>query len=175
MNEEKQKLLIVMDLDETLLFTKLIRKDSYIKEEGNFCIDLEDAKYTVFIRPGAKELIEYCQQNYYVGIWSSAKLDYVERLVEILFDTNKLEFVKHRKDCEIIEDKNFESPVVKNLNKLSYPIEKILVIDDDATTARFNLKNLIQVSIFRDNLDSNDLFVVLDEIKSRSFFDDVRM
>ena len=95
--------------------------------------------------------------------------------MEILFDTNKLEFVKHRKDCEIIEGRNFENSVVKNLNKLSHPIEKILVIDDDVSTARFNLKNLIQVSIFRDNLDSNDLFVALDEIKSRSFFDDVRM
>lgn len=124
MEKEYTKLLIVFDLDETLLFTRLKRENSFYKEQEDFCINLEDAVYKVFIRSGAKELIEYCQQTYNVGIWSSAKSDYVESLAEKLFDREKLLFIWHREHCDQEKSEYFENTVVKNLNKLPYPNRK---------------------------------------------------
>ena len=162
-------LLVIFDLDETLVFTRMVRTHSIYLEQADFQIDLGDVKFDVFVRPGAGELIAYCQEQFQVGVWSSAKEDYVRALTAHLFDLEKVVVIHHREHCVMVaDDDNFGSGPVKELRRLTHPIEQVVIVDDDSSTARCNLANLIEVTSFRDNREGKDLFRVLEELKRRT-------
>lgn len=162
-------LLVIFDLDETLVFTRMVRLYSIYNDPGDFQIDLGDVVFDVFVRPGARKLIAYCQERFQVGVWSSAKEDYVQALVAQLFDLEKVTFVRHRDHCVmVVEDDTFGSGPVKDLRSLGHPMDQLVIVDDDPATARCNLANLIRVTGFRDNPQGSDLFQVLEELKRRT-------
>ena len=162
-------LLVIFDLDETLVFTRMVRLYSIYNDPGDFQIDLGDVVFDVFVRPGARELIAYCQEQFQVGVWSSAKEDYVQALTAQLFDLEKVVVIRHREHCVLVtDDDQFGSGPVKQLRQLEHPIEQVVIVDDDSSTARCNLANLIEVTSFRDNREGKDLFRVLEELKRRT-------
>lgn len=169
-------LLVVFDLDETLVFTRRVRcGDTPSPYPDDFTIDLGESHYKVFVRPGARELIRACQSRFLVGVWSSAKPDYVRALSERLFDVSKLAFIRHRDHCRQFEsDKHFESGPIKNLYDLDHPIERIILIDDDPDTARHNPQNLLHVRVYREFPFGDDLYRAWQTIESLADRADIR-
>lgn len=167
-------LLVVFDLDETLVFTRRVRcGDSVSPFPEDFQIDLGESHYKVFVRPGARELIRACQSRFLVGVWSSAKPDYVRALSERLFDVSKLAFIRHRDHCQKPEHL-FQSGPIKNLYDLGHPIERILLIDDDPDTARYTPGNLLHVRVYRESPFGDDLYRAWEKIESLADHHDVR-
>lgn len=64
---EPRRILVVMDLNGTLLYRPYKRRPFHFIE-----------------RPHAKSFLNYCLNNFYVAIWSSARPDNVEKMVERL-------------------------------------------------------------------------------------------
>ncbi|MBX7219916.1 MAG: HAD family hydrolase [Blastocatellia bacterium] len=168
-------MLIVFDLDETLVITRRLVSHSFYPSAEDFRFHLEETCFRVWVRPGARELIAYCQEHFEVGIWSSAKADYVHALAERLFQVEKLRFVWSRMHCDLAgSDDTHEVIPIKDLRMIPFPISRILMVDDDPTTASRNPANLIQVPMFSENPTGDGLFLVLEEIKRREQWGDVR-
>jgi RNA polymerase II subunit A small phosphatase-like protein len=165
-------LLVVFDLDETLVFTRRVRcGEPESPFPDDFTIDLGESHYKVFVRPGARELIRACQSRFLVGVWSSAKADYVRALSERLFDVSRLAFVRHRDHCQ--KSEHMFTPI-KNLSEIDHPIERIILIDDDPETARHNPGNLLPVRVYREFPFGDDLYRAWEKIKALAGHHDVR-
>ena len=147
----KSEILLVLDIDETLI---------YADSEGlDYPHDFEVAFYKIYKRPGLDDFLSKVSAFYQVGFWSSASNHYVKKVVEVLVkDILKPEFVWGRSRCtfEIDENRtqnraikeshfNYVKRLSKLAKKLQHPIEKILIIDDSPHKSKYNKSNAILI------------------------------
>ena len=72
--EIKKKILLVLDLDETLIHAT--------EQKLKIDIDFQYANYFVYIRPYLEWFLETMSANFKLAIWSSADDKYVKEIVE---------------------------------------------------------------------------------------------
>ncbi|GLJ48755.1 hypothetical protein SUGI_1028190 [Cryptomeria japonica] len=91
-----KKKLLVLDVNGLLL-------DTYFKSEKrpNRPADGKVNKHFVYRRPYCNEFIEFCFENFEVGIWSSAKQHNVDKFIDFIFGDlrSKLLFSWHQAEC----------------------------------------------------------------------------
>lgn len=162
---EEQRILVILDLDETLIHATTEPED----ENWNF--ELE--KYKVYVRPGLKEFLDQLKQNFRVAVWSSASDDYVKKVVEKIFpEEYKLEFVWGRSMCTLqhdpqsLEDFGYSdyynhlnySKILKKVKKKGIgSLDRILIIDDTPRKSKYNYGNAIYPTEFKGDQTDNEL------------------
>jgi len=152
------KNLLILDIDETLIhstFEKLkTEPDFHYKTRG------------VYVRPKLFEFMEYCFNNFEVGIWTSSKSDYAKFILKHLFNIKKFKFIWTRSKCEIQYVSNGfydEIRYVKNLNNISgYSLKSIIMIDDTPQNIT-PLKNVIPILEYRGNEKDNELVNIIEQ------------
>jgi carboxy-terminal domain RNA polymerase II polypeptide A small phosphatase len=159
------RILIILDLDETLIYATKDPKD----ESWN----LELGQYKIYNRPGLKEFLEKISSNFRVAVWSSASDDYVKLVVEKIFPKEyKLEFVWGRSMCtlqhdnEHLEDLGYfdyyshlnYSKILKKIKKRGLgSLERTIIIDDTPRKSKYNYGNAIYPSEFKGDQSDDEL------------------
>jgi RNA polymerase II subunit A small phosphatase-like protein len=94
-----QKRLVILDLDETLVYADAAQPDSC--DNFDFCIEYDgECSYHVDKRPHLDDLLAYLFANFAVGIWSSAGENYVQKIKDkILTKGQKPLFVWGKERC----------------------------------------------------------------------------
>lgn len=115
-----RKKLLVLDVNGLLV-------DTYHRNEPRPTKELPNAKvgnFYVYKRPCCDEFLQFCLENFVVGIWSSAREYNVNNLVEYIFGKlrEKLAFSWHQSDCTdsgLRAPENKHKPLfLKELSKL---------------------------------------------------------
>lgn len=142
-----------LEVDPTYKFLKdrsVIRKIVDIRDDGE--IGRGDiANALVIFRPGAKEIVNYCLDNFKdVTFWSAGHKRYVRMVVSLLVDPGHKRYINSkikvltRQDCNEITG----TTVLKDLNSKGFDLSKSIIVDDNKTTYRNNEKNAIPIESY---------------------------
>jgi len=163
--KDNDKILLILDLDETLVHSKV--------ENVDFVPDFELFDYKVIKRPYLAKFLTNCSKNFKIAIWSSASDDYVAEMVkQIIPDSIELEFVWGRSKAtyrptfelnEIRYAANEHFYYIKRLKKIKqigYRLEKALIVDDTPHKSKENYGNAIYVKEFYGEPEDNELQIL---------------
>ncbi len=182
MTKKKSEILIILDIDETLVYASKIQLEKVH--------DFKIGEYYVYKRPYLKELIEYIEFNFSFAIWSSASDKYVNEMTKKLDLNEKAEFSWARSkatfkrpstfdhDGNLNFDSNDHHFFIKRLKKvknLGYDLEKILIVDDTPQKSRENYGNAIYISEFKGDSNDKELMELIDYLETLKYVDNVRV
>ncbi len=137
------KPLLILDLDETLIFAS----EQRLKRNADFVCGM----YSVYCRPYLNEFFQEIKTAFRFGVWTSSTEDYMECVIEnIIPEKIKLEFAFSRKRCtRVIDSITGEMIWVKDLKKIKkkgYTLDRVIVVDDTASNLERNYGNLLLIS-----------------------------
>lgn len=122
MNNKKT---IVLDLDETVIFTTQEKEDN-VSYDLEFTIDTnfkEEFFYTTY-RPHLKKFIKYIEANFNIIVWTSSTSDYAKIIVDNIFNKKDIivlarEFYPYQKRITpaLVEDLEYAPTFVHNIIK----------------------------------------------------------
>lgn len=177
-----ERILVILDLDETLIYAT--------QEPNDSSWDFEVGPYKVFKRPYLDQFLEELSKHFKVAVWSSASEDYVAEIVKNIFPPNyPLEFVWARPQCtrqldyEAMEADGYVDyhshavyvKILKKVKKKGYaPIEKMLIIDDTPRKAKYNYGNAIYPEEFKGNPQDNELALLIKYLMTLKEVENVR-
>lgn len=145
--------LLILDLDETLIYGS----ENVLDREPDF----ETESFFIYERPGVRQFIEDVAQSFELAVWSSASREYVDRIVERLFEGRQLAFVWAVERCT--RRRNLEYDYfywVKDLKKVKrrgYDLSQVLMIEDTPDKAERNFGNAIYVAPFEGDPTDDEL------------------
>jgi carboxy-terminal domain RNA polymerase II polypeptide A small phosphatase len=167
MQQENEKILLILDLDETLIHSTVEKPVG----EPDFTV----FKYNVVKRPHLDYFINECYSHFRLAIWSSGSDNYAEEITGHIFPSSmKLEFVWGRSKatyCPIPDRNEFSYPgifhydYIKRLQKikpLGYSLKRTLIVDDTPHKLKENYGNAIYISEFNGEPDDEELLYLLD-------------
>ncbi len=137
--------LLVLDLDETLLFAT----QRPLARDHDFVV----GPYSVYRRPGLSEFLAMAFAHYRVAVWTSSSPAYARGICERIFDDPaQLAFVWASDRCTMRRDIDADQWVqVKNFAKLrrrGFDLDRVLVVDDSPEKHVKNYGNLVRVRPF---------------------------
>ena len=151
--------LLILDLDETLIHAR----EQPLEREADFRTDF----YFVYTRPFIDEFLEFCCQNFKVGVWTTAGEYFASDVVGNLFaEDYPLEFVWSHQRCTRVFDSEFlDYYYVKDLKKLKrrgYCLEKMIMLDDTPRKLERNYGNLIRITEWLGDLGDRELLFLIE-------------
>jgi TFIIF-interacting CTD phosphatase-like protein len=152
-----ERKLLILDLDETLLFAT--------EEPLDIQEDFMVGEYFIYFRPYLKRFIDYCAGNFEVAIWTSSTESYAEEVCRQLFPApSPISFLWARKRCTRCFDYEIgEQYWVKDLKKVhrkGYALKQIIVVDDTASKLKRNYGNLICIKEFLGDPNDKELHLL---------------
>mgnify|MGYP005996501407 CR=1 FL=1 len=109
---EKDKILLILDLDETLVYGT---KDKLLRTE-----DFKVGAYFIYERPLLSDFLHGVYQYFKLAIWSSASDEYVFEVANHIIPKEiSLEFIWGRSKCSykrnvVIDDEGYYDPISQN-------------------------------------------------------------
>lgn len=85
---DKNKLNIILDIDETLVHTVNLQKPTFVASEKYNKMFVTKTGDCVYIRKHAEEFLEYCFWNFNVSFWSVGTYKYVQEILKTLLGSN---------------------------------------------------------------------------------------
>ena len=165
------KKLLVFDLDETLIHAT--DKSDY---KHHFIV----GPYIVFKRPYLEKFLNFCDEYFEIGIWTSSTEDYANGIIEeIIPEHIDIRFLWSRDRC--IREMNHETDEihwVKDLKKLKrkgYSLSNIVVIDDSPEKLKRQYGNLVKVEPFFGDNDDTELEKLEDFLKTLTNVENIRI
>ena len=120
----KQRKLLVLDLDETLIHT------AYAPIEG---AELKASRgyFYLYERPYLKDFLDRCSIEYDLAIWSASKADYVRWIIRsTVLSEYSFVFINTRKTCKRIFGDGGRVEYLKDLTAYLPQYEKVIMLDD---------------------------------------------
>lgn len=154
MEDSASKPLLILDLDETLIFGS----EQRLHRESDFRI----GPFFLYKRPHLDQFLKSVARLYDVAIWSSASEDYVVGISQHLTPlVGAWKFVWSRARCvQRLNSETFQYDYIKDLRKvqrLGFDLNRTLIVDDTPTKVSRNYGNAIYVSPFEGNDDDMEL------------------
>lgn len=151
------KPLLILDLDETLIFGS----ERPLHRAANFRV----GPFYLYIRPYVDDFLTSVARAYDVALWSSASEDYVEAIARHLVrNVGEWKFVWGRSRCiPRMNPETFETNFIKDLRKvkrLGFDLNRILIVDDTPSKLCRNFGNAIYVLPYEGSDDDKELFVL---------------
>jgi len=170
------KINLIFDLDETLV---QMGKENF-NDKG---IHIKNNKY-LFIRPGCKELLDFCFKKYQVSFWTSGSPKYCHKILSIILTRKQIKktkiiICKYKRQFLELKTGNIYQPIkyylddevishyVKSLNLLwnieefnkTFSIYNTLIIDDNFFLEKINPSNYIKITPWcRYSVGDNSLY-----------------
>lgn len=160
---------LVLDLDETLVFSSLnVIHDA----EYTFNTHFQDNKYKVYVilRPYVKEFLQAMTKHFEMFVYTSAKKEYAEKIVDIL-DPNKKLF-RHRlyqDDCACVL-----GHYIKDLTILERDLSKTVILDNAPHTFPYHLMNMIPIKSWIGDQEDRELQKIIPYMEKLVHADDIR-
>jgi len=164
------KKLLVLDLDETLIHAT--DKSEY---KHHFVV----GPYIVFKRPYLENFLNFCNEHFEIGVWTSSTEDYANRIIkEIIPEHINIKFLWSRDRC--IREMNYETNEInwvkdlKKLKKKGYSLSNIIVVDDSPGKLKRQYGNLVRVEPFFGKDDDSELKRLESYLKTLTNVENVR-
>uniref|UniRef100_A0A667XI51 CTD (carboxy-terminal domain, RNA polymerase II, polypeptide A) small phosphatase like 3 n=1 Tax=Myripristis murdjan TaxID=586833 RepID=A0A667XI51_9TELE len=160
---------LVLDLDETLMFSSLnVIEDA----QYTFHTAFQDHLYKVYVilRPYVKEFLQSMAKTYEMFIYTSAKKDYAEKILDILDPQRKL--FRHRlyqEDCSCVL-----GHYIKDLGVLARDLAKTVVLDNAPHTYPYHLMNTIPIKSWSGEPEDRELQKLIPYLEKLSAAEDFR-
>ncbi|CAG5863981.1 unnamed protein product [Menidia menidia] len=143
---------LVVDLEETLMFSSLTVID---EADYTFYTPFQDHQYKVYmiLRPHVREFLQAMAKVYELFVYTCAKKEYAEKILEILDPQRKL--FRHRlyqDDCACVV-----GHYIKDLNVLGRDLTKTVVLDNAPHTYPYNLMNTIPIKSWSGQPEDREL------------------
>lgn len=183
MTLKHEKILVILDLDETLIHAT----NNPNRKEWDF--ELFD--YKIYKRPYLSKFLEELKKDFEVAVWSSASDDYVNEVVKIIFpDDYPLKFVWGRSRATLninyasIDDVGYYNyfshyDYVKRLDKVKDKFkiskERMLIVDDTPRKCKCNYGNAIYPKEYNGEKDDNELLLLSAYLKTLKDVQNVRI
>jgi len=139
-------LLIILDLDETLLHA-----DGTNRATPNPC-DFTFETYRVWLRPGLEPFLKSLSNWADLAIWSSSTDDYLAAMLTHFPWQPDWRFLMYRDHCTLRRNPELDSwTFTKNLDKLprlGYSLDRILIVDDSPEKIPRHYGNLVPMPPF---------------------------
>jgi RNA polymerase II subunit A small phosphatase-like protein len=169
--DEKSDKLLILDLDETLIYAT--------EKKLEFAPDFKFNKYYVYKRPNLDNFLKQISKHFTIGIWSSADDIYVAEIVnKIKPDNVSLEIVWGRSRCTLKRDYrleiNYYEKRLKKLKQKGFKLEQIIIVDDSMEKARNNFGNAIYIKEFTGNSQDEELMHLYNYLLTLKNTDNVR-
>ncbi|XP_026178740.1 CTD small phosphatase-like protein 3 isoform X1 [Mastacembelus armatus] len=160
---------LVVDLEETLMFSSLNVIDD---AEYTFHAAFQDHQYKVYmiLRPHAKEFMQAMAKSYELFVYTCAKKEYAEKILEILDPQRKL--FRHRlyqDDCACIL-----GHYIKDLSILGRDLTKTVVLDNAPHTYPYHLMNTIPIKSWCGEPEDRELQKLIPYMEKLSAAEDFR-
>jgi hypothetical protein len=173
------KLLVVLDLDQTLIVARNLEDNRF---QTNYDFNINQQNWVAYKRPHLDEFLEYVFTNCEVCIWTAGSKPYAECVLKHILKPNQVPRRVLSVDDTTRQFKGFwESPVHgKPLNKLldlGILSSRMLILDDHTTSFAQNPRNGMHVLAFKNpDLQANDcmLLRIRDLLQVLSLQPDVR-
>ena len=167
----EEKMLLVLDLDETLIFAD--------EELLSYTPDFEVGHYKVYKRPHLYEFLEFAFRNFKVGIWTSSSELYALQVVEnIIEEKEGLEFIWCRDKCtkrfDIDSHSYYWIKDLKKIKKVGFRLEQVIAIDDTPQKHERNYGNLVRISEFTGQRDDKELLYLIEYLRELSNVENIR-
>jgi RNA polymerase II subunit A small phosphatase-like protein len=180
--KNKDKTLLILDIDETLIFAS----DKELDRKA----DIEMFNYFIYKRPYLTEFIDLVKDDFILAIWSSASDDYVKEIVKHIIPLEiDMAFVWGRSHCTYksnlemgdygyyVDNGTHHYHYVKPLKKLKnkgYMLERMLIVDDTPHKSKLNYGNAIYPKEFLGDSNDNELLILASYLKTLKDKDNVR-
>ena len=120
-----KKPLIVLDLDDTLIYSTELQK-KHLKK-------IRFQKMNIYFRPYLLDFIKFVEMNFQIAIWTSATELNANFVVNNLFTEEPI-FIYTRKDCSLksdpIKKKSYFYKNLDRIHEIEKRFNKIIFIDD---------------------------------------------
>jgi len=167
-----RKKLLVLDLDETLIYAAMFRLD----QRPDFHIGLAN----VLKRPGAEQFLSSCLGLFDMGVWTSATPEYANEALNHLLgkDFARLAFIRVREHCSkvfdpVTEDQYWHKDLGRLLND-GYDVRDIIVADDTPRSWTPYDDNVVPVTRYTGDPYDVELSLLLPFLVRLSCAEDVR-
>ncbi|XP_014193143.1 CTD small phosphatase-like protein 2-A [Haplochromis burtoni] len=160
---------LVVDLEETLMLSSLnVIEDA----EYTFHAAFQDHQYKVYmvLRPHVKEFLQAMAKIYELFVYTCAKKEYAEKILDILDPQRKL--FRHRlyqDDCACVL-----GHYIKDLSILGRDLKKTVVLDNAPHTYPYNLLNTIPIKSWSGESDDRELQKLIPYMEKLSAAEDFR-
>ncbi|KAJ8374719.1 hypothetical protein SKAU_G00052990 [Synaphobranchus kaupii] len=160
---------LVLDLDETLVFSSLNMIEN---AEYTFHTYFQDHEYKVFmvLRPHVKEFLQSMSKIFEMFVYTSAKKEYAEKILETLDPQKKL--FRHRlyqEDCACVF-----GHYIKDLDMLERDLAKTVVLDNAPHAFPYHLMNMIPIKSWAGDTDDDELQKLIPYLEKLSETEDFR-
>lgn len=148
------KKLLILDLDETLLFAD----EQPLARAADFRV----GQFHVYKRPGLASFLLWCFQRFDVAVWTSSSPLYAGEVIKAVFpDPDRLAFVWASDRGTVAYDsetgEQHDQKNLKKLKKRGYSLEAVIAVDDSPEKWRQSYGNLVQVAPFHGAEDDTEL------------------
>ncbi|XP_049575193.1 CTD small phosphatase-like protein 3 [Syngnathus scovelli] len=160
---------LVVDLDQTLMFGSLNVIDN---AEYTFQTAFQDHQYKVYVilRPYVKEFLQSVAKAYELFVYTCAKREYAEKILDILDPQRKL--FRHRlyqDECSCVL-----GHYVKDLGVLGRDLHKTVVLDNAPHTYPNHLMNTLPIKSWSGESDDRELQKLIPYMEKLSAAEDFR-
>ena len=164
----KNKKLLVLDLDETLVHSsfKYLRSADFVLP-----VDIDDQIHNVYVikRPGVDEFLKKVGELFEVVVFTASVSRYGDPLLDILDKHKSIHHRLFREACY-----NYEGNYIKNLSQLGRPLSDIIILDNSPASYIFHPQHAIPISSwFSDTHDNEllDIIPLLEDLAKQNILD----
>ncbi|EAL51034.2 NLI interacting factor family phosphatase [Entamoeba histolytica HM-1:IMSS-B] len=141
-------LLVVFDLDDTLIHTHINTNNLCINSSDIFTIRVNEIKYYCEVRKGVVETLERLSKQFRIMIYTASKKEYADQVVSHLEKNCKLfSKILYREDC--LEEEGF---IYKTIHNINYNVKRIICIDDNPSAWK-KLENVYVCKKYNGGID----------------------
>ena len=177
--EQKKRKLLILDLDNTLIFTNTeesVSATSREKEDFQIMFD-EKCYFYGYKRPHLDKFIDYIIQYFDIAVWSAGNEYYVNSIIDSIFGDRKylLSFIYNKTHCHKSEH-NGNEIWIKYINNIqSHLPDDIIILDDNYYAIFKNINNAIKIKCWKGDKNDNKLLECIDILDKLKFVDDVKV
>ncbi|XP_028259899.1 CTD small phosphatase-like protein 2 [Parambassis ranga] len=158
---------LVLDLEETLMFSSL---NVFEGAEYTFNTAFQDNQYKVYmiLRPHVKEFLQAMAKVYELFVYTCAKKEYAEKILDILDPQKKL--FRHRlyqDDCACVL-----GHYIKDLSILGRGLNKTVVLDNAPHTYPYHLMNTVPIKSWSGESHDRELLKLIPYMEKLSAAED---
>ncbi|XP_059575880.1 CTD small phosphatase-like protein 2-A isoform X1 [Alligator mississippiensis] len=162
---------LVLELEGTLVCCSLI-PDRLPDADCTFPADFQGDRYQVHmkLRPHVQEFLETLFKAYEIFVFTTAKLDYTERILEVLDPQKKL--IRHRlyqEDCLCVR-----GHYLKDLAMLERDLAKTVALDHSLQAYPYQVSNRVPIPSWHGDPQDQELLRLIPVLEKLSQASDVR-
>ena len=160
-SEDRGKICLVLDLDETLVHSSFL---AIPHADYRFNIGVDENPVAVFVcvRPGAEKFLRELGHLYELVIFTASVQVYADPVIDFIDKGRVIKYRLYREACT-----DFNGSFVKDLSRLNRPLEKVIIIDNSSVAYLLQPYNAMPIGSWFDDPTDNELFILLEKLKHR--------